>query len=106
MQTFLVSVPMSIPYTANEWELYSSMEGSEDVAKTLADTVASELSYLSGRLLTMPKEQWDKAIGESESAMHKRLCQYSKYGAADSEPIWHLESIYRKYRELVLSKKR
>ena len=63
--------------TAKQWQLYSDMEGVEDAAQAMNTLIAEELN--AGRV----------------NGACEVLQKFRRFGAADGEPYWVLESIMR-----------
>lgn len=72
-----------LDYDADEWDLYTDMEGVEDVAKSLNETFAQSVNIGMSR-------------NEVESAVYKKMSEYKEFGACDSEPGHVLEYMLRK----------
>lgn len=75
---------ISIPTSANEWELYSSMKGAGLAASRLTRALEKALNASS-------REQAIKIMSEA-------LSKNSKYGASDSEPRNNAEHYLSKGR--------
>ena len=74
-----------IDMSADEWELFSDMPG--------ADSVARELSI---NLQTLLNES-GLTPGDIEHRMEALMDKWSEFGAADSEPLWHMRNIIAKF---------
>lgn len=72
-----------LDYNADEWDLYTDMDGVEDVAKSLNETFTQSVNIGMSR-------------SEVESAVGKKMIDYREFGAADSEPERVLEYLLRK----------
>jgi hypothetical protein len=74
---------VTVNMTASDWELYTSMRGSNIIAANLNRKF--ERCVKNGM-----------TANETYSAMSKLMCKYGKFGAADSEPFYHLSVLMRK----------
>lgn len=79
---------IKVPETASEWELFSSMEGSEKAAKA----ITRELVRLLGTDLS-PDEIFNKMYMDRDAIMNK----FIDFGAGDTEPrsnlVWVLQQV-------------
>lgn len=62
-----------LDYSADEWDLFTDMDGVEDVAKSLNETFSQCVNIGMSR-------------DEVESAVYKKMREYKQFGASDSEP--------------------
>lgn len=74
---------VKLDYDADEWDLYTDMDGVEDVAKNLNETFVQSVNSGMSR-------------DEVESAVYKKMREYKQFGASDSEPGHVLEYLLRK----------
>jgi hypothetical protein len=85
MQNVIVTkvVTVSINLTSEQWELYTSMVGHEEVAVALNKDL--EAIFNSD----------DLTVLEKRKAAHSTLDNYSEFGAADSESRYVLEDLFK-----------
>jgi hypothetical protein len=76
---------IKLDFTASEWQLYSSMEGVEEVAKEVNQGLSKAIN-----------EAWqmiDEGVGYNEALKHINNCfdnyirDYDDFGLSDSEPL-------------------
>lgn len=91
-----------IPETAEDFELYTSMEGSDEVAKiihhTLVGCIASMYEQLNNKKVT--NKAWHiKKLSDHyfHEIMLPLLDEYSKFGAGDSEPRFHVNYTFERF---------
>jgi hypothetical protein len=73
-------VKISASFTADDWELYTDDENAEEVAEKLNEHL--EFFVNSGF-----------ESNEVHNKMWKIMNEYSKFGAADTEPMYFLDSV-------------
>ncbi len=83
MKGLTISKQATLSLTADDWQLYTSMPGVNDVAMNMNLEVASLLNSSATYA-----EFWSK-----ENVLKK----YDNFGARDSEPMWVLEQIAAKF---------
>lgn len=76
----------NIPSNANEWELYSSMDGAELVADDLSSCLKKQCRKV---LLG------ESSVEEAFDVVGKLMMTYVDFGARDSEPMYHAERVLR-----------
>lgn len=80
---------VEVPETASEWELYSSMQGVEVVAKAMTEALKDMLT----EVLTKLEEGYQPSPAGYDRLMQRYMYpvaeKYSKFGASDSEPCYH-----------------
>ena len=72
-------VKINAQFTAEQWQLYSSME---------CDLAVKALNTALNFFVNSGVDR-----REVQKGMHKVMNQYSKYGSTDSEPIWFLQDV-------------
>lgn len=80
MKNVTKTTVMTIALTPDQWQLYTASMDCTEAAKVLNN----QFNHLSKR--GAPRDEF-------ESTMHKLMCEYSKFGACDSEPRWVLEDL-------------
>lgn len=73
-------VTICATFTAEQWQLYSSMDGVDSVA----DGLNNALNLLVNR-------GFDRKT--VENSMHKEMQAVRHFGAIDSEPMWFLQDV-------------
>lgn len=68
---------VTIPSTARDWQLYTTMKGVGAAAKALTDTLTTALRLGESRV-------------DIENAMIEVMRKYEDFGADDTEPRWVL----------------
>ena len=74
----------------NHWELYSTMRGVRAVSATLDKELEK------AKLLAPEKPSLERAK-IARKHMYKVMEKYAKFGAADTEPEWHLVDALNKH---------
>jgi hypothetical protein len=83
MSKFAIRHIVTLNYTADDWELFTSEPGAEAAAMAL-NAKFEELVNNGGDRDTVRK------------GMSKLMAQYSDLGAQDSEPVWFLHDLLDK----------
>lgn len=87
-----------IPMTAEGWELYQAMPGSERAARSLGASLRVALEMAGRKITPHNKDEKNAAIVKAIlSRMAKVLTTYSRFGAMDTEPPYHARHAFRKY---------
>lgn len=82
---------VKLDFTASEWQLYTSMEGVEEVAQELNKGLSKAIN-----------EAWqmiDEGVGYNEALKHINQCfdnyirDYDDFGLSDSEPVYKKSEI-------------
>jgi len=71
---------VEVNLTADDWELFTSMDGADDVAEALNSSFKSLVNA-------------GKSRDDVEVEMEKVMSEHSSFGAIDSEPLWMLRQL-------------
>lgn len=71
---------------ADGWQLYSSMEGAEDAARTLSNLLTNLVNDAKARLDDEPFLSERKLAKHVVSEIYDAMSRLSRFGAADTEP--------------------
>lgn len=83
-----IQAKASVNYSADEWELYTSMDGADSAARRLNDRC--------NNLIENNPEKTEEAALTVYNEMLKELISLSEVGADDSEPHYQLRNIIRR----------